>query len=119
MNNAIRSAIVAEAKSWLGTSYHHQGAVKSVGVDCVRLLIKVYQAFGLVPFDLDPRPYVPDWHMHRGEERYLDGVLKYGHPVDVPQPGDIAVYRFGRTYSHGGIVIGWPVIIHAHRPDGS
>lgn len=33
---------VAEAITWLGTPYHHQGRVKGVGVDCGTLLCEVY-----------------------------------------------------------------------------
>jgi cell wall-associated NlpC family hydrolase len=32
--NSIRAAVVAEARSWLGTPFHHQGRVKAAGVDC-------------------------------------------------------------------------------------
>ena len=116
---AIRSAIVAEAQTWLGTPYHHGGDVKGAGVDCVMLLVKVYQRFFLLPATFDPRPYPMDWHLHRSGERYLAGVLDHGCPVAKPQPGDIALYRYGRAYSHAGIVTDWPTIIHAHRPDGA
>jgi hypothetical protein len=60
-------------------------------------------------------PFYPqDWHLHRNEERYLAGVLEYCHEIDgPPRPGDIALFRFGRCFAHGGIVIAWPLIIHA------
>jgi hypothetical protein len=28
------------------------------------------------------------------------------------------VFRFGRTYSHGAIVVEWPIVIHAYIPHG-
>ena len=54
------------------------------------------------PFD--PRPYPFDWHLHRSEERYLGFVFDRSREVTEPQPGDVMVLRYGRCYSHGGIV---------------
>jgi cell wall-associated NlpC family hydrolase len=36
--------------------------------------------------------------------------------VDTALPGDIALYRFGRTASHGAIVIDEDRMVHAYRP---
>ncbi len=113
----LRQAIVAEARTWLGTPYHHQAGIKGVGCDCAYLLIGVYRALGLIP-TIDPRPYPPDWHLHRSEERYLGWVRRYAVPVAIPHPGDAALWRFGRTASHGGIVVAWPTIVHAYRGQG-
>lgn len=117
IETALRSAIVAEAQSWLGTPYHHRARVKGAGVDCAMILIEVYATVGLVD-TFDPGEYPPDWMMHREEERYLGLVEKFGEQVETPKPGDIAVWKFGRTFSHGAIVIDWPQIIHAHRKTG-
>lgn len=82
------------------------------------LLVAVYRAVGLIPKDYDPRPYNPDWHLHQSEERYLAGMERLSHQVEKPEPGDIALYRFGRTASHGAIVIDDDLIIHAHKHAG-
>ena len=108
-----RSAVVAEAVSFLKTPYHHRANVKGVGVDCAQILIEVYSAVGLIE-RFDPGAYPPDFMQHRNEESYLAWVLKYAHQVETPKPGDIALYKFGRCISHSGIVIEWPTIIHAH-----
>ena len=114
-----RSAVVAEARSWLLTPYHHAGRIKGAGVDCLTLLAEVFERAGLVPH-VDPGHYPPDWHLHRSEERYLDGVLEYARPVADPpyRPGDIALFRFGRCAAHGAIVVEWPRILHAYAPAG-
>lgn len=115
----LREQVVAEARSWVGTPYHNQAAIKGVGVDCAMLLVMVFKAVGLVPDDLDPRPYAPDWHLHRGEEKFLGWLREYGDPVDRPMPGDVVVWRFGRTFSHGAVVVDdWGQIIHAYRDAG-
>ena len=107
-----RVAVVAEARTWLRTPYHHAARLKGVGVDCAMFLAEVYAAVGLVP-RIEPEPYPPDWHLHRGEERFKAWLNRYAVRVDSPLPGDVAMYRFGRAASHGAIVIAWPRIIHA------
>lgn len=113
----LRARVVAEAETWLRTPYHHRARVKGGGVDCAQILVEVYAAVGLIePFDTGEYPM--DWMMHRDEERYLHWVKQYGHEIDQPKPGDIAVWKFGRSFSHGAIVAAWPRIIHAYRRDG-
>nr|DAP68845.1 MAG TPA: cell wall peptidase [Caudoviricetes sp.] len=109
--------ITTEALTWLNTPYHHMANLRGVGVDCAMFLVEVFKQLGAVPPDLDPRPYPHDWHMHRGEERYLAWLDKYADrvPADQVQPGDVVTFKFGRCVSHAGIVIDWPLIIHAYR----
>ena len=114
---AQRAAVVAAARSWIGTPYHNCADIKGVGVDCCMLLIRVYCDLGLMPL-VDPRPYSPDWHLHRNEERYLEGVLERAKEVKAPDLGDTMLFRWGRTMSHGGIVtVTAPLtIVHAYAP---
>lgn len=109
----MRERIATEAASWLGTPYHHQAMVKGAGVDCAMILVAVYYACGLIP-PIDPRPYPQDWHLHRDAERYLGWVNQYAHEVTEPQKGDLAVWRFGRAFSHGAICLDGTAIIHAY-----
>lgn len=111
---AIRKAIVEEAKTWLGTPYHHHGMVKGAGVDCAMILVAIYSKFGLLPKDFDPRPYPTDWHLHRDAERYLGYLLQFGREVDAPQIGDVVVFKFGRAFSHGAVYVGDGEIIHSY-----
>jgi hypothetical protein len=68
------------------------------------IMVRIFTALELIPADIEPRPYAPDWHLHRSDEKYLGWVQQYAHQVDTPQPGDIALFKFGRCLSHGGIV---------------
>jgi cell wall-associated NlpC family hydrolase len=77
------------------------------------LLTEVYERAGVVAH-IEPPFYVPDWHLHREAERYMEGLLHYTQPVEAPLPGDIALFRFGRTFSHGAIVTDWPRLVHAY-----
>jgi cell wall-associated NlpC family hydrolase len=115
----LRASVVKEATSWIGTPFHHAARVKGAGVDCLMLLAEVYQRAGVVAA-VEPPFYVPDWHLHRDAERYREGLLNYAREITGPPqgpgplPGDIALFRFGRTFSHGAIVTQWPLLIHAY-----
>jgi NlpC/P60 family putative phage cell wall peptidase len=112
---AERAAVVAEAKSWLGTPWHHMADVKGAGVDCGMLLVRIYTDLGLAP-KFDPRPYAQQWFLHQDEERYLAWVKKYCVQVEREETaaGDIQLYQFGRTKSHGAIVVDDELMIHAY-----
>lgn len=112
-----RDQVVAEARRWLGTPYHAQAMVMGVGVDCAMLLVAVYHAVGLIP-SIEPRPYPPDWHLHRSDEKYLGWLQQFCVEVAVPRPGDVIVWRYGRCFSHAAIAIGDGEIIHAYRRKG-
>ncbi len=109
-----RSRVVAIARSWLRTPYHHHARIKGVGCDCLTLLAEVWEEAGLVR-KIDIPQYSSDWHLHHSAELYFDGLLQYVHEIPgPPQPGDIALWKIGRTFSHGSIVIEWPQVIHAY-----
>ena len=114
-----RAEVVREALSWLGTPYHHQARVKGSGVDCGQFLAAVFEAAGIIPH-VQPDDYPCDWHLHRGEERYLGHVEQFAQRVEgrPPQPGDIVLHRIGRCISHGAIVVEWPQIVHAYVGQG-
>lgn len=121
MTDEQRIAVVAEAETWLRTPYHSNAAVKGAGADCALMPLQVYLATlpGLPVIPLPP--YVEQWYLNRSEEKYLEYVLALGAreiaEADV-RPGDFALWRIGRVYSHGGIVTAWPEIIHAVKPRG-
>lgn len=109
----MQNRVISAARGWLGTPYHPGGRVKGAGVDCLTLLAEVYAEAGILPRVHVPT-YSPDWHLHRNSERYMDGLLDYAvEVIPPPMPGDIALWKFGRCYSHGAIVVAWPRIIHA------
>lgn len=112
-----RADVIREAMTWMGTPYHHHGRIKCVGVDCVQILCAVYQACGVWPAEAEPGEYASDWHLSRCEQKYLEQLAPWADPTDTPKPGDIAVFAFGRVYSHGAIVVGEGVLLHSYyRP---
>lgn len=114
-----RQAVVLEARAWLRTPYHHQARVKGVGVDCAQILIAVYGHCGLLSVEalqeLEQLHYSPQWHLHRSEELYLAWLDRYAKATVTPAAGDVAIWRFGRTFSHAGILVDDRLVIHALR----
>ena len=114
MSFAERQKIVDVARTWLDTPYHTGARVKGQGADCITFIAGVFEEAGLVK-NIPIPSYSAQWHLHRDTEKYLQGLLKYTREIQSPpKPGDIALWKFGRCYSHGAIVIGWPKIIHAY-----
>lgn len=114
-----RSAVVAEARSWVSTPYHHYSAIKGVGADCAMILEAVYSAVGVIPH-IDIPEYSPQWFLHQDAEIYMSFVTQHAWPTPKPLPGDIALWHVGRCFAHGAIIVdpGWPAIIHAYQPAG-
>lgn len=112
---AERAAVAEEALSWLGTAYHHHARIKGVGVDCAQLLCGVYEACGLVK-PVETGAYAVDWHLHHSEEKFSGWMAQYAHLVqDGPlKVGDVCLWRFGRTFSHGSIYVGDDLFVHSY-----
>lgn len=112
---STRAAIVAEARGWLGTPFHHQARLKGVGVDCIGLVIGVARALALVPaaFDVGGYPRQPDGRT------LVDTAARHMTRIDRTdmQPGDVVAVSFGGDPQHFGIVApythGGLSIIHA------
>lgn len=109
-------AVISAATRWLRTPWHHRARLHGAGVDCAQLLIAVYAEAGLVD-EFDTGEYPPDWMLHREEERFLAFIKRHAVQVDSPEPGDVVIYLVGHCFSHGGVVIDWPTIIHASNRD--
>lgn len=113
-----RDSVVKIAKEYLRTPYHHEARVKGQGVDCATLLAGIFEEAGLLSH-IEIPPYSASWHLHREEEKYLNFIRQFGGEVEFPpNPGDIVVWRFHRCFSHGAIVIQWPIVIHAFMAAG-
>ena len=116
-----RARIEQIARSWIGTPYHVHAEVRGHGVDCGRLLARVYEESGFGK--VERRHVSHQFYMHSSEEVFLENVLQYVREIDeeAVKPGDVVLYKIGRCYSHGAIVVspGWPLaIVHAHSRAG-
>jgi cell wall-associated NlpC family hydrolase len=114
-----RCRVVETAKLWLGTRYRGWSAVRGPhgGVDCGQLLRVVYQEAGLLPpgdLGID-MSYSLTVAQHLEDTKYVDKVMEFFHEIPESQvlPGDLVIYKLGHAFAHGGIVIDWPLFIHA------
>lgn len=117
-----RARFITEALSWVGTPFRDLGDVKGPKgcVDCAMLMTRCAVDTGMIaPFD--PRPYPPRWMLKRdAEERFLAFLThRLGmRETATPIPGDIHVYQWAWTYSHGAIRINAQEIVHAFAAIG-
>ncbi|MHA1523447.1 MAG: DUF6950 family protein [Alphaproteobacteria bacterium] len=113
----MRRKIVAAARGWIGTPYHHQASVRGVGCDCLGLVRGVYrEIMGKEP--ATPPPYTPDWAEAAGDETLLAAAR--AHLRELPSQsagrGDVVVFRM-RAHAvakHIGILSGNGQMIHAY-----
>jgi NlpC/P60 family putative phage cell wall peptidase len=98
-----RAEIVSEARSWLRTPFHAQGAVKGAGCDCAGLVIGIARELRLVPASFDVGPYSQQPH------NYLLSATcaQYMRPIPVSQAqaGDVLEIRFQNEPQHLAILV--------------
>lgn len=115
-----REDVAREALTWERTPFHHHACLKGVGVDCVGFAYGVYTAVGLVePFEIPD--YAQQQMLNDDREQLLPVIQKLARRElltdEIPQTGDLVLFRYGRCYSHVAIVIepGWPNVIHSFQ----
>ena len=117
--SATGERALAEAETWIGTPYRHQGATKGVGCDCLGLIRGVWLAlYGQEPEV--PGPYAADWAEHGGGERLIEAAERWFRPVaglQAADPGDVLLFRFRPQFAakHAGILAGEGHFIHAYE----
>lgn len=110
-----RAEVVAEARSWIGTPFHHHACVKGVGVDCIHLAIGVCKMIGIISREYEAPAYsmTPDGvSLQQHCDRNMTRVR-----MDEMQPGDLCLFAISLDPQHVGIVgdyrYGGKSIIHA------
>lgn len=122
-----RTAIVTEARSWLGTPYKHQASLKQVGCDCLGLVRGVWrEVVGAEP-ERTP-PYAAGWAEAASGEPLADAAARHliavtlSHPSPASGggsgwgPGDILLFRWRKHLpaKHMAIVTAPDLMVHAH-----
>jgi cell wall-associated NlpC family hydrolase len=113
-----RTAVVREAHEWVGTRFADRQCCKGIAADCLGFVVGVFRAALGIFADFQIPEYSPQHHLHHNEELYLEGLEKHCIEVTHPQPGDIALFHFAKCYSHAGIIVGWPMVIHCYVSRG-
>lgn len=91
-----RGEIVRQARTWLGTPFHHQGRLKGVGVDCAGLVICVAWELGIAGHDITGYGRRPD-------SRELERLCRE-QMVEVKlseaRPGDVYLLEVDKAPQH-------------------
>jgi NlpC/P60 family putative phage cell wall peptidase len=111
-----RRDIIAEARRWIGTPYHHQASACGIGTDCLGLVRGVWRALHGHEAEIAP-PYTRDWAEATGAETMLAAARRHliERATQAAEPGDVLIFRF-RAYAvakHVGILTGPAAMIHA------
>jgi NlpC/P60 family putative phage cell wall peptidase len=109
----VRSEIVAEARKWLGTPYHHEGRVIGHGVDCVGLILEVAKSLGINVPNQTGYSRIPE------ESRLTADLDTYAVRIDMSSldVGDIVVIPFLHKLRHLAILTDRGMI-HSYEPAG-
>lgn len=125
-----RAALVAIARSWIGTPYRRRAMVKGAGADCATLLLGALRESGLVSLadasDELRRVFADDWFLHARDEEYKLRVLRHAEQLcecvayrsSNFDSGNILLIKTAgsRRYNHAGMVTAWPRVVHAIAP---
>jgi len=115
--------IVAQARTWIGTPFHHQARVKRVGCDCLGLVIGVVDELQLrdadgrllASFDEPNYPKFPDGEYLLGKLAALLSEI----PAEQMQAGDLAVFHFDGNPQHLAILTDYECsigMVHCYAP---
>lgn len=106
-----REAIIAAARSWLGTPFVPGAAARGVGCDCLGLVTGVLAQVGAAPNlpARDPDPALAGPVLLAWAQQVLP-------PSSFTNPADLLVFadRPGGSARHAGIATGPDAFIHAH-----
>lgn len=128
-----RAEVIAVARTYLGTPWHHQGRVKGVGIDCLGELVCTAHELGLPVEDRTDYPMEPvPAELIAGLEKNLDQIeiadariadvlcfwvgdeTRPQHLAFVTDRGMLHAWREGsRTVFEHGLTQGWRARIHS------
>lgn len=116
--------VAAEARTWLGTSYHHQASSKGKGTDCLGLVRGIWRSIHGAEPETVP-PYSAAWDEVDRSETLLAAASRWlvNKPKSQLDIGDVLLFRMrkGAPAKHLGICtqIGeHPYFIHAYTGHG-
>jgi NlpC/P60 family putative phage cell wall peptidase len=107
-----RDAIVAEARSWIGTPYRHQASLEGVGTDCLGLLRGVWR--GVIGAEPEA---VPPYGDQDRDELLLAAAQRNLRAIGTREfrGGDVLLFRWQPHLParHVGIATSPSTMVHA------
>ncbi len=129
---SLRSKIVKQARTWIGTKYHHQGRLKksvncSGGVDCIGLVVGVCKELGVADTDgICLTSYDrTNYSMQPEGEKLVKSISAHLCSVELTKMrvGDILLFKFWKEPQHVGILSKYSTggfgLIHCNSTSGS
>lgn len=105
-----RQEIINEAKTWIGTRWHHGQANKGITCDCVGFILGVGKEIGFIAPDVVIENYE---RVPRG--RFLiEQLERFLVETEEMLPGNIIVISKMKVITHVGILISDDKFIHAN-----
>lgn len=101
---------IAEAESWRGTKHAHRIASRGRGIDCIRYVVRILVASGVVEPTAVPT-YPLAWGYASAENKIGNAFLACCDAVRIPvddwQPafGDVCIWKSGQNSNHCGIFL--------------
>lgn len=120
MSEAVRHAVLAEARRWLATPYAHGASARGAGCDCLGLIRGIWRA--IYGFEPEIPAYGPAWAEAGAPDRLLKGLVRHFEtlPIVAAAPGDVLLFArgAGRLAAHLGVLSGHDRLIHAYARRG-
>lgn len=103
----LRLAVVAEARTYMGTRWQHQGRMKHIGVDCIGLIGMSALACGVSgarQWRDDPNfhnygPSPSEKLIYKGCDAFMDRI-----PIKEAYIGDVYIMSFGPDAQHFALI---------------
>lgn len=105
-------ALIAEARTWLGTPFLHQGRTHR-GVDCVGFVIVSLQRLGCIPPDFE----ITDYPRTPTRDQLMQKIVSHCTRLPGPIPGSMLAIRWKQEVTHVGIFTG-ETLIHSYQKRG-
>lgn len=103
---ATPADLIAAARSYVGSPFHHGGRLPGVGLDCIGVIVCAASACGLLHCDVEAYPLRPNGQLRMSLDAQLVGV-----PSALA--GDVLLMSFSEEPHHVALFTG-PTIIHAY-----
>ena len=118
-----RTDIVRQARTWLGTPFHHQARLKGKGCDCLGLIVGVVDELGLKDKHGQPLAgYDEVTYSKEPDGAYLTEKLKAlldEVPIAEAQAGDLALFKVRENPQHMAFLTDYENtlgMVHSYAP---
>lgn len=110
----VHSDIVAEARTWIGTPFKWQQAVKGQGCDCKGLIAGVARQVGRAEGESVYALMAAEYRRMVPVDLLRKGLCELMDEVNDLQPGDVLLMKVAGRAMHLGLYVGEGRMIHTY-----